>query len=348
MNSMSSDRRISEVIAQLEADDYDIGPDRFQRLRIAFELESPRRGYLTARGAHDLRFILDVERALALERDHDGLALALAYLGYHTIPWDRVHSSAQKRADWLLRFLDRELHRASNSGTIGFPARRIPKLSRQVAKHYISTRAIHANPKLGPLRGVVERIATILLKVAYHDEPVREVDIISVLLDFGSQEVQLGDLPGQITAALNSARPHLLMNGRNILLVGLAGAASVEKVQATVMQMRQMLPALFQLAKSFGIEGQFPLEFGTYPEADLGALAEAKIATGLLNLLYASSYWLLAYSEAVERVQRFAAGNAPELTETFANITGARDAIKRYISTRYTSHRDGQAPENIV
>jgi hypothetical protein len=40
--------------------------------------------------------------------------LELAYRGYHTIPWERVHDSARKRVEILLNTINRDLPEAAH------------------------------------------------------------------------------------------------------------------------------------------------------------------------------------------------------------------------------------------
>jgi hypothetical protein len=95
---------VEQALSTLRAEGYTISEDSLQRFG-EFGVESicdASRYYLTRKAVDDLRYIRQIERKYRLERDRDGLALELAYRGYHSVPWERVHNSARKRVEIVL------------------------------------------------------------------------------------------------------------------------------------------------------------------------------------------------------------------------------------------------------
>ena len=176
---------VSVALRDLRAEGHEVTPDKLQRLR-AFGIATAQlrnRWYFTPEALRDLRYVLEVEQAFGLARNHDGLALELAYLGYHTVPWDRVHASAQKRVATFQAYLDRTMHRANNWYAPGFHERRIPNLARQLARHAIPESAVEQAQRMAVLRSALERLLRALLEAAYLDKPFRERDIAGFFLD---------------------------------------------------------------------------------------------------------------------------------------------------------------------
>lgn len=283
----------------------------------------------------DLRFMLDVERIFALQRDHDGLAFELAYLGYHTVPWDRVHTSSRKRVAATFAFLDRALHRVNNWSGPGFHRRRIPHLAKQIAKHYIRKKAVEQNPKLLVLRGVLERLAAMWLGASYLDKPIFEADVRRVFLDLGVKEEHLAILSGQITQVANGVRPMFLMDGHNVLLSSVREETSPERVMATVQAMRQLRPLLRHVLVA--LNSPLSVDGGEYPNLrpTFDPASEGKLVHAITNLYYASLREALSRAETVATIARYASGQAPEITQAIESLKTARETTRLMIDTVY-------------
>jgi hypothetical protein len=308
---MNNGPLLSEALAQLGREGFRVSPDRLQRFRC-FGIRSKRVGrryHVEEQTLDDLRYVLRIERAFQLARDHDSLSLELAYRSYHTVPWERVHRGSRKSVASMLAKADRELHRANDWGAVGFHKRRIPHLAKQLARHYIPDHKIKHDPSNGLARQLLTLVADMLLRVMYHDELLAERDVLRLLYMLGAPDPGAIELARKATAMLNTACPLLRLGISNPFQAVLQTDPEIVEIQAAVHTMRQ-LPIMVGSMSAAGIPVPVPT-LVDYPNFDPDESIFKRIDSAIHNLNYAAACFFNRDQNIRRNLALYFAGDLP-------------------------------------
>ncbi len=323
---------VADAIAELSVEGFELSPDRWQRLKTPYGIAMTGKACISERGMCDLRFVLRVEKAFSLERDHDGLAFELACLGYHTVPLPRVHVSGCKRVALMQSAFDRELHRRNDWSGPGFHPRRIPHLAKQLAHSVIPRSVIKRSPRMGALHTALAHLFCILLDAAYNNTSITERSILGVALDAGLHEGDVMPLLPVAANLLNMARPYFLIDGQNRFPKNMLTEPSAEVIQSTLSIMRQFGPLITRITAALGVT--LTVDVGLYPEANLRfESADSALTMHYLNTwVYALAYDTLTTPVALARLRGFVADDTDELDSALSSITSIRDTTARLVA----------------
>lgn len=308
---MNNGPRLKDALALLTLEGFRISPDRLQRFRC-FGIRSKRvgRGYhLESQTRDDLRYVLRVERAFQLARDHDSLSLELAHRSYHTVPWERVHRGARKSVAAAMAKMDRELHRANNWSGVGFHPRRIPHLARQLARHYMPDHKIKQDPSNKLARDLLVVVAEMFLRTTYHDEPFAERDVLRLLYMLGASDPAAITLAAKLTPMLNTVCPLFRLTVLNPFQAVLQTDPTTEEIQAAVHTMRQ-LPLMVQSMSAAGLPVPVP-SIVDYPDFEADASTFKRVDSALHSLSYAAACFFNSNDGTRTTLQRYFAGELP-------------------------------------
>lgn len=301
---------LSNALRHLRVAGYNVGTDKMQRLR-GFGIESSRvgRGYVLSSSTYEcLTFLLAVEKSLRLERNHDALALELAFRGYPVIPWDRVHAAAQKHVERLLALVNRELHRFNDRYGSGFHSRRIPHLAKQLARHYIPPQAVRGFPARLGLRETLERAFALILRVVYCGEGFTSIEVQKVLDDFGFETQAAQQLAAMVAPLLHEIQPFLLLNGQNSFLSAIREPADESDVRATVAFMNNLASLIEGIDSALGTQWASTLLSSRYPEVPSPAPAFPKTVVFAHALFYSTAFLLRADPQTSQELSLYSAG----------------------------------------
>jgi hypothetical protein len=327
---------VEQALSTLRAEGYTISEDILQRFG-EFGVESicdASRYYLTRKAVDDLRYIRQIERKYRLERDRDGLALELAYRGYHTVPWERVHNSARKRVEIVLNTLHRALYRANDWASGGFPLRRIPHLAAQLTSWFIPKTKEPQSPRQLAEWEMLRKVISMILRVAYSGQVFAAHDLRKLLMDTGlPEEIALKTSSEENMSALNTLCPFLRMPFDNVFRSVLATDAAAAEVQGTVQMMRaarQTMPALAKRAFPLPKDEVFLVE--DYPTIE----PEGRTTDFMFhNLYYAMVLLISRKPEAVEKLTGAIAGNDDSLEKLFESVSTLKTLVTRLIELTY-------------
>jgi hypothetical protein len=322
--------RVTEAMAVLKGNGVQISPDKLQRWRC-FGIESVRVGranYLDPPVYRNLQYILEIERRFGFSRDHDGLALELAYRRYPTVPWDRVHDGACKELRIMFNKFSRELYRIDNSS--GFVAPRANHLARMIARRYIPDRKIKEGPSRKVARDILVRVAELWLRVTYNNESIKDYQIRPILYIMGGHDPLVIPLAASIAVLLNIVVPILRVNHRNSLHEVLESDFDIARIQATVSAMR----SIFALNQQLWIAGVAAFESHTvdYPSIEDVELGSDRTDISLRSMIYAGAAYLEADPAAKPAMDLFKAGTPPDLSVPIAQLAGLKNAITTVFS----------------
>jgi len=329
------DRPLAEVLRDLRASGYAISADKLQRLR-PFGLRTKRVGrhyYVSAATVRDLRYVLDVEAAFGLARNHDALALELAYRGYLRIPWKRVHTAAQKEVRYQLNRIDRAFHRLSKSKKAAFSETRVIALSKQLARHLIPDRKLDEDISNGLNRELLEKVFEMLLLASYFDRPFAARDIRKLLQATGLPEPAALTLAQQIASLLNSERSLFRIDKNSAFRKAVSRAAKASKIRATVDMMRKLRALLDEV----GGLNRNPVLAGVtdYPNFEHSEEGRPKVEVALHAVYYACVFALLNHPEAQATIKRYLAGEALDMSTPLAQLGAAIDMIPKIVRMQY-------------
>jgi hypothetical protein len=311
---------LKEARAQLELEGFRVGPDRLQRFRC-FGIRSKRVGrdyHLEPQMLDDLRYVLSIERAFQLDRDHDCLSLELAYRAYHTIPWERVHRGARKNVADAMAKVDRILHRANNWTDVGFDKDRIPHLARQLARHYIPNYKIKQDPSNGLARNLIRIVAGMFLRATYHDEPFAERDVLRLLYMLGASDPGAMNIASRYTPMLNTVYPLFRLTIRNPFQAVLQTEPPAEGVQAAVQTMRRF-PQMVQSMSAAGIPATVPL-IVDYPNFEAAGSTFKRVDSALHSLSYAAACFFNSNMGTRATLERYFAGDLPAVDTAIKEV----------------------------
>jgi hypothetical protein len=340
MGTVEGDKPLRTALSDLRAEGYDISDDRFARFK-PFGIASERRPriaarFLTAQTLERLRFILEVERRFGLRRDHDGLALVLAFAGYPVIPWERLRDSADKRIRVLRTRMNVELHRLIGVSGTEFEDRELTRGGRTIANRYMPKASLTS----GNRRRANELLAkafAIVLRGMYRKSPFQESDIRTLLYGLGLPDEAVKAFPldflaEQITTLLNSGDTQklFLLDDENVLQSKLQ---EVDDDQATAqLAMRRakiILPVLEKIATlrmtnpDFGLAMRFP-DIDSIParsEDDMDMLLANHVGAFSLAIM------LRHDDEALRRIDAFGGGAVQEVDEVIAQFATMKAQI---------------------
>ncbi|MFZ0366013.1 MAG: hypothetical protein WAL67_17575 [Candidatus Cybelea sp.] len=325
---------MSEALDQLRAEGFAIGPGKLHRFSC-FGIRSTRDGRayrISPQSLADLRYILHIERALQLGRDHDGLCLELAYRSYHTIPWNRVHRGAHDRVAGMFAKIDRELHRSNNWNGLGFHPRRIPHLARQLARHYIPKRKVASDPAYGLARNLLEQGLEMLLAVAYNETSFSERNMRRLLITAGALEPAALQLSSQLTPLLDLTCPTIRVGRTSVFQAILQTEPDGDEIQAAVQTMR-LLPRLSDRMKAAGMPLSVPAA-PDYPLLEPNGTPPARVGASLHALAYAGALFLNSDRERYLNLQTYLAGERPEYDSAIDAMGAAIAKIPKVIGIR--------------
>lgn len=325
-----------QALSALRAEGYAISEDTLQRFG-EFGVTSicdGSRYYLTRNAVDDLRYLRQIERKYKLERDHDGLALELAYRGYHTVPWDRVHASARKRTEIVLNTINRGLYRANDWPANGFPLRRIPHLAAQLTSWFIPKIKGPQSPRQLAEKEIARRVISMILRVAYSEQTFTATDLRKLLMDTGLPERLALDISSDDNMkALNTLCPFLRMAFDNAFRLGLATHIPEAEVQATVQMMRAAKDTVLALVRKTG----FPLKDDLFAVRDYPTIEPggAKADFMLRNGYYAVILLIRREPEAMKKISGAISKSDDSLEKLFEGIAILKALVARLIEVTY-------------
>ncbi|HLY03964.1 MAG TPA: hypothetical protein VKR56_15875 [Candidatus Cybelea sp.] len=327
---------VRQALEALRAEGYTISEDtlhRFGEFGISSICDGSRY-YLARKAVDDIRYVREVERKYRLERDRDGLALELAYRGYHTIPWERVHNSARKRVEMVQNTINRGLYRANDWASGGFPLRRIPHLAEQLTSWLIPKNKEPHSPRQLAEREMVRKVLSMALRVVYTDQVFAAHDLRKLLMDTGlPEELALKTSSEENMNALNTLCPFLRMAFDNVFRLTLAAGAPIAEVQATVQTMRAARQTSLTLVRKAGLSVKDELLFvEDYPTIEPGG---AKTDFMSHNLYYAVVLLIGRKPEAAEKLTGAIAGNDDSLENVFESVATLKSLVARLIELTY-------------
>jgi hypothetical protein len=329
-------RPVPVVLKELRSAGYTASADKVQRLR-SFGIRSTRIGrdyYYEPATIGDLRYVLDVESAYGLARDHDGLALELAYRGFPHIPWKRVHRAARKRPGRIMKRIDRELHRVAKVRGKGFSEDAIAKLAIRMARHWIPDRKLDEDLSSGLARELLEATAKMLLRGAYHGRPFQEIEIRKIVMSLGVPETMARPWAAEVAGLLNQrVLPMIRVNNTNSFHKMANRNASVLEVKAAIEMMRSLQFMIKRLQAEMHLRPNFDIE--EYPHIHRRKDPLAFIDFAIHCVYYTVALDFIRDKQVRENLARYRAGEAPEIEQTLTNMRTTIELIPKAIKKQY-------------
>lgn len=330
---MGASRPLEDVVHELRASGHALSPDKLQRLRV-FGIGSKREGrryYLNAETIQRLSYLLNVEATFSLARNHNALALELAYRGYPVLPWKRVHTGAQNEVRHFFNMIDRMFQRITGRKKSALTDQRIVKLSRQVARHLIPDARLDEKLSSGLGRELLERALEIILCAAYLDQDVRQGDVESILIDTKLTHEDARKVAALFGPLFNKLRPTLRMKD-NAFLRAIRGPTTVTMVKATIDAMRQLRRLAQMMNTALTISSDPTVE--DYPNFSKPQSGSPRITVTGHAFYYACARWVLNSDEGVANLGRLATGER-QITDVLANLSFISSAIPKTIGMQY-------------
>lgn len=333
---MDERQPVGQALDVLRAEGYSISEDTLHRFG-EFGVNSicdGSRFCLTRQAVDDIRYIREIERKYGLSRDRDGLALELAYRGYHTVPWERVHRSARKRVEIMLNLIHRALYRANDWPATGFPVQRIPHLAAQLTSWFVPKSKEPQSPRQLAEREIVRKVISMALRVAYSDQVFTAYDLRRLLMDTGLPEDKALEISSEDNMnTLNTLCSFLRMAFDNRLRLIVARDASVAEVEATVAMMRAARQTTPELLKKAGLSSKddiFVVE--DYPIVEPGG---EKTSFMFHNEYYAVVMLINQKPDAVEKLTGAIDGTDDTLDKLFESVATLKNLVMRLIELTY-------------
>jgi hypothetical protein len=326
---------LRDAVNELRLAGFPVSPDRLQRFR-SLGIQSKRLGrryFIDAATLRDLTYILKVEKFYGLRRDHDALALELAYRGYPHVSWRRVYAAARKRPARLMKKLDRDLRRFGRlRGAATGEAMR--KLAFRIARHYIPDHKLDEDLSYGFARELLESVIEALLNAAYLGQPFGEARFRRMFMGMGVCEADAVALSSQIAQFLNEHLfPMIQMNSANAIRQAMERPASASRVRDTITMMRKLQSLLPRIRRSIG--GPGPDSVQDYPLFDRVHDPLAHIECGVHCVYFAVMFGLVRNKTAQSTMARYLAGKAPEIDQAIDSMKVPIEMIPAVIRKQY-------------
>lgn len=344
-------RPLEDVTSELRASGYAVSADKLQRLRD-FGVRSKRVGrryYMSDETIQRLSYLLYVEKTFGLARNHNALALELAYRSYPVIPWKRAHTGAQNEVRHFINTIDRAFQRITGKRKSLPTEKHVIKLSRQIARLFIPNTRLDEKQRSGPDRELIkrnltvkelssglsrellERVLEIVLRAAYLDQDARQCDIEGILTDNGLTDEAALNIATQLAPLFNKLRSTLRMKD-NEFFRAILKPTSITTIKATVSAMRSLRTFAKILNRSLTISSDPTVEdYPSFvnPETPNGRLT----ATGHA-FFYASTRWVINHEDGSVNLARLATGEL-QMTELLKNLSFLTWAIPQAIGEQY-------------
>ncbi|HEY1681778.1 MAG TPA: hypothetical protein VGF98_09100 [Candidatus Tumulicola sp.] len=324
---MASDVRVSEAITRLRSDGFQISGDKVQRWRCfgITSFRKSRANYFKPTVYRNLQYVLQIERQFGFERDHDGLALELAYRQFPVVPLDRVHDGARKELATMFSGLNRELHKIDDSGGLTFAPRRIPHAARNLVRRYLPNRKIRENPALANGRNILEKIVHLWLRVAYENEVINEAELLPILYAMGARD------PAAVQVAITLAKiavpvvPLLRPVNQGPLSALLDRPFEVDEVRYTIATMRIIYGMNAHMsAAGVSVFQSFTLD---YPKIESEDTDPIRADVALRSLMYAGAVFLASIPMGKAMIDHVAAGNPYDPSVPIATLVAMKNVI---------------------
>lgn len=330
---MANLRPLDEVASELRACGYALSADKLQRLRD-FGIKSKRVGrcyYMSDETVQRLSYFLEVEKTLGLSRNHNLLALELAYRGYPAIPWKRVHKGGQTTVLHLFNMINRAFQRMTGKRKSVPTEQRIIKLSRQVARQLIPDTRLDEQLSTGLSRELLERVLEIILRAVYLDQDARLRDVEKLLIDNGLTDEHAKNIAAQLVPLFNKLRPTLRITNNEFFLA-IREPASANAAKATVRAMRQLRDFLRLVKSAFAIPNDLTVE--DYPTFVTQKSRHTGLTVSVHALWYAIARWILNNDEGTSNLQRLLSGEL-DMTTVLTDLSLIISAIPKAIGMQY-------------